>query len=190
MFTVFIFSPLTHLRPQLSEVSGRPRRVSLPTVLVGEQGVSLMEVLVTLAFVGLLSALPLANLNRPGLKLADALDDLASNIRLARANAISRSTHYLVTINSNSYSIQRLQDPDGDDVWEPDGAFAEQKFELPAGITISEGVGAQIEFTTRGLLAPFSDRTPADVVTIRLSIKGGSQSEAIDVWPSGQVQRV
>ena len=190
MFASFTFSPLKPLRPQLSLASRRPGRVSLPTDLAGEQGVSLMEVLVTLTFVGLLSALPLVNLNRQGLKLADALDDLTSNIRLARANAVSRGVHYLVTLNSNSYSIQRLQDPDGDDVWEPDGAFAEQEFELPIGITISEGAGARIEFTTRGLLAPLPDGTPADVVTIRLSTSGESQSEAIDVWPSGQVQRV
>ena len=190
MFTSFIFSSLRHLRPRLSLVSERPRRASLPTDLAGEQGMSLMEVLVTITIVGLLSALPLVNLNRQGLKLADALDDLASNIRLARANAVSRGVHYLVTLNSNSYSIQRLQDPDGDDVWESDGAFAEQEFELPAGITISEGAGAQMEFTMRGLLAPLPDGTPADVVTIRLSTSGESQSEAIDVWPSGQVQRV
>jgi hypothetical protein len=149
-----------------------------------------MEVLVTLTFVGLLSALPLVNLNRQGLKLADALDDLASNIRLARANAVSRSVHYLVKINSNSYSIQRLQDQDGDDVWEPDGAFAVQEFELPYGITISDGAGAEIEFTTRGLLASLPDGTPAEVVTIRLNSSGESQSKAIDVWPSGQVQTV
>ena len=190
MLASFIFFSLRQPRRQLSLVSKRPGRVSLPPDWAGQRGISLMEVLVTLAFVGLLSALPLANLNRSGLKLADTLDELASNIRLARANAISRSAHYLVTFNSYSYSVQRLQDQDGDDVWEPDAAFATQEFELPTGITISDGAGAQLEFTTRGLLAPLPDGTPANVVTIRLNSSGESQSKAIDVWPSGQVQTV
>jgi prepilin-type N-terminal cleavage/methylation domain-containing protein len=190
MFTSFIFSSLRHLRPRLSLVSERPRRISLPTDLAAEQGMSLMEVLVTITIVGLLSALPLANLNRQGMKLTDTLDELASNIRLARANAVSRSVHYLVTISSHSYSIQRLQDQDGDDVWEPNGAFTEQEFDLPSGITISDGAGTEMEFTTRGLLAPLPDGTPAGVVTIRMNGSEESQSGAIDVWPSGQVQRV
>jgi hypothetical protein len=75
-------------------------------------------------------------------------------------------------------------------VWEPDGAFPAQEVDLPAGITISEGADAEIEFTTRGLMPQLPDGSFPDPVTIRLSSSNESQSEAIDVWPSGQVQKV
>jgi general secretion pathway protein H len=158
--------------------------------LAGEQGFSLVEVLVTLALVGLLSALAVLNFNRSGLSLVDATETLAGNIRLARANAVSRGARYRVTLHSNSYSLQRLQDDDGDDVWEPDAAFPTQEVELSGGITISEGASVEIEFTTRGLLASLPDGIPADVIPISLSSADESQSEAIEVWPSGQVQRL
>jgi prepilin-type N-terminal cleavage/methylation domain-containing protein len=160
----------------------------LPACLAGERGISLIEMLVTISVAGLLAALALPNFNRSDLKLADAMENLIGNIRLARANAISRGARYRVTLDSTSYAIQRLQDPDGDNVWEPDGAA--QEFELPSGISISEGAGQEIEFTTRGLMAPLPDGSPPVIVTIRLSSPTGSESETIDIWPSGQVQRV
>jgi len=158
-----------------------------PACLADERGTSLIEMLITITVAGLLATFALPNLNRSELRLADTMENLIGNIRLARANAIGRGARYRVTLDSTSYAIQRLQDPDGDDVWEPDGAA--QEVELPSGINISEGAGQEIEFTTRGLMAPLPDGSLPDIVTIRLSSTTESESKTIDVWPSGQVQR-
>jgi type II secretory pathway pseudopilin PulG len=147
-----------------------------------------MEMLVTVTVAGLLAAVALPNLNRAEFRLVGAMENLVGNIRLARANAVSRGARYRVVLSSASYSIQRLQDVDEDDVWEPDGPA--QEVELPQGVMITEGAGEEIEFTTRGLVAPLPDGTPAGIVTIRLSGEGEESGRAIDVWPSGQVQRV
>ena len=148
--------------------------------------------LVAVAIMGLMSALSISNFNRSrsGLNLGNATESLAGNIRLARVNAVSRGARYRVTLGSNSYSIQRLQDDDGDGVWEPDGAFPAQEIELPKGIIINGGADAEIEFNTRGLLAPLPDGTLPDVIPIYLSGADESQSETVEVWPSGQVQRL
>jgi Tfp pilus assembly protein FimT len=149
-----------------------------------------VEVLVAVTILALMIALAVPNFNRSGLNRMNATESLAGNIRLARANAVSRGTRYRVILGSNSYSIQRLQDDDGDGVWEPDGALGTQEIALPSGVTITEGASAEIEFTSRGLLASLADGTPPDVLSIYVSSVSEGQSEAIEVWPSGQVQRL
>lgn len=182
--------PHARLRPQplvpLQELEG----TGVPTDLTSEQGLSLVEVLVAVTILALMVALAVPNFNRSGLNRMNAAESLAGNIRLARANAVSRGARYRVTLGANSYLIQRLQDDDGDGVWEPDSAFGTQEIELPSGVTITEGASVEIEFTSRGLLAPLSDGTPPDVISIYVSSVSENQSEAIEVWPSGQVQRL
>src|SRR5712692_4271871 len=128
--------PHTRLRQRPLVPPQRPERTGTPTGLAGEQGLSLVEVLVAVTILALMIALAVPNFNRSGLSRMNAAESLAGNIRLARANAVSRGARYRITLGSDSYSIQRLQDDDGDGVWEPDSAFGTQEVELPSGVTI------------------------------------------------------
>ena len=182
--------PHTRLRPQPLVPPRGLEGTGVPTGLADEQGLSLVEVMVAITILALMIALAVPNFNRNGLNRMNAAENLAGNIRLARADAVSRGARYRVTLGANSYLMQRLQDDDGDGVWEPDSAFGTREIELPSGVTITEGASEEIEFTSRGLLAPLSDGTPPDVISIYLSSASESRSEAIEVWPSGQVQRL
>jgi len=164
---------------------------SVSSGLAGERGMSLLELVVTIGLVGVLIAVAVPRLNSSALNMAVTTQNLIGDLRLARAYATSRGAHYRVTISSDSYSVRRLQDTDGDGVWEPDGAFPARDVALPPNISIGDGAGAAIEFDTRGLMADQPDGTPAAIVAIHITDAGaGGQDEDLEVWPSGQVQEV
>ena len=174
------------------EQPGRPRRFPA-TIFSGftprshaEDGLSLSEIMVAIAIAGIMLALAVPAVNRKAMDLTAATEGLVGSVRMARANATSRGAHYRVAIGTTSYTVQRLQDDDGDGAWLPDGA--PQVTDLPNGITVSSGAGGVIEFNTRGMLVPDPDGTPAAVLTIR--IEDGDRSREVEVWPSGQVQPV
>ena len=145
-----------------------------------------MELLVAIGLLGLLVALALPNLDRAEFEVEEAMAVLVGDLRMARANATSRRSHYRVTFSSASYTIQRLQDSDGTDTWLPEGDA--QTVQLPNGVSLSQGAGETIEFTTRGLVTR-TDGTPAPVVTVQLNSTAQSASETVEIWPSGQLQR-
>lgn len=153
----------------------------------GESGMTVMELLVTLGIISVLAAIAIPQVNSSVINFSSARDGLLADIRLARGNATGRGAHFRVTLSSDSYVIQRLQDGDGDDIWEPNGAFPSQTVELPSMITITEGVGEEIEFTTRGLLILQPDGTPPPVIEITLKDSRDSRTAELSVYPSGQV---
>lgn len=167
-------------------------RSDLPLLVRSQRGMSMIELIVTIGILSLLMAFSLPNINSGVLNLPLVSQTLVGDIRMARANATTRGVHYRVSIESSSYTIQRLQDEDEDDVWEPDGAFPTQTVELPTGlsITFSSGEGAIVEFTTRGLLVEQEDGTPAEIVTLTVVDSIHDESKSLEVWPSGQVQEV
>src|SRR5581483_620710 len=139
-----------------------------PSLLSAQRGMSLIELLVTVGILSIMIAVAVPRLNSSVLNLPVAEQNLIGDIRLARAYATTRGVHYRVSINATSYTVERLQDADGDGVWEPDSRFPAQTVELPHDVSVSEGAGSVIEFTTRGLLADQADGTPAAVVSITL----------------------
>ena len=170
-----------------SPVQTRERNVfPLSAALASERGFSLIELFVALGIFGLLVAVALPNLDHTEAQLEPAVENLAASIRTAHAHTLSRGARYRVTLGSTSYSVRRLQDNDGDGVWVPDSTVPTQTITLPSGTTISQGAGTNIEFTTRGLLAPQANGAWT-VITIALSSTGHSKS--LEVWPSGQVER-
>lgn len=152
-----------------------------------ERGMTLMELLVVIGIISVLAAIAIPQVNSSIINLSSARDNLLADIRLARGNATGRGAHFRVTLGSDSYVTQRLQDGDGDDIWDPNGAFPSQTVELPSMITITEGVGEQIEFTTRGLLILQPNGDPPPVIEIALKDSKDDRIVEMSVFPSGQV---
>ena len=158
-------------------------------MLAGEKGLTVIEMIATLGIIGILMGIAISSFGSKTLALSSATQDLLGALRVARANATGRGVHFRVTVNANSYSIQRLQDPDGDGNWSPDGAAQQVDLPNPAFVN-NAGAGTAIEFDTRGLLVPPDDNTPASVITIQIENPDNGGTKEIQVWPSGQIGQI
>lgn len=149
-----------------------------------QRGMSLIELLVVIGILGLVVAVTLPGLKSSALDLSTATQNLVGDLRIARANAASHSAHYRVTISSESYTIQRLQDNDGDGVWQPTGS--PQSVDLRDGISLNvESGDGVVEFNTRGLVE--SDNAGPEIERITLTDSRDGKTKQVEVWPSGQV---
>ena len=153
-------------------------------VFAGNTGVTMVELLVVLAVVAVLVQIAIPNLNSSIFNLSKATEELIANVHLARGYATGRGAHYRVTITTNSYTIQRLSDPDGDGVWTPDPGFPSQTVNLPATVQIA--AGTVLEFDTRGLLYPL----PSQPFVLQLNDSKTGKSKQVKIWASGQVYEV
>jgi type II secretory pathway pseudopilin PulG len=151
---------------------------------------SAIELLVTIGLIAIMGALALPNLNKSVMNLPVSEEELIAHLRMARASAVSRGVHYRVTLHTNSYVIQRLQET-APGVWGPDGRWPAQEVQLPPGVSlhVTHGDGI-IEFDTRGLIEPPSPGDPPEIekLTIADSREGGSKK--IEIYPSGQILEV
>jgi len=147
-------------------------------------GMTMVELLVVLALIAVMGGLALPSVNSSAFNLSKATDELIANVRLSRGFATGRGAHYRMTINANSYTVQRLIDPDGDGVWSPDSSFPPQTVNLPATVHIV--TGAVLEFDSRGLLSPL----PPEPFVIQLNDAKTGRSKQVKVWASGQVYEV
>jgi len=148
-----------------------------------------MDFAVALGIIGLLLALLIPTLNSPYLPLPSATRGLVENLRLARAGATSHGTHFRITFHPHSYTIEQLQDSDRDGVWSPDVALPAWKVSLPPTISISVSTNTTIEFDGRGLLTMLSKDSPIAAMTIWLNDARNGQLEAIQILPSGKIQK-
>jgi hypothetical protein len=164
-------------------ISQKPRRTSRAR---RQRGVSFAELVLTLGLAGLMAGFAASALNRRAMNLTAAAEGLMGSLRLARANATSRGAHYRVSFTASSYTVERLQDDDGDGVWVPEGNPL--VVDLPAGVSLTNGAGEDVEFDTRGLLAEEPDGSLPPLLTLRL--EDGARFREIEVWPSGQVTPV
>ena len=165
------------------------RRLFFPSSC-SQRGMSMIELIVVMGIISAALAVALPRFNQAALNLSVAEQTLVANIRLARAQATTRGARFKVTLASNSYSIQRLQDDDDDGVWDPDSAFPAQDVELPDGITLTMDGASELEFTTRGLLADLPDGTPASIVEIAMHDAHKNETREMEIWPSGQIGEV
>ena len=155
------------------------------------RGMSLVELLVTLGIVAVVGAVALPRINSGTLNAKVTAQNLLGDIRMARANATTRGAHFRVTLESTSYTVERLQDDDGDGDWEPGAGLQKRTVDLPSGISLSINNGdGIIEFTTRGLIATLADGTPPEIEDVTLNDSVHGKTRHIQVWPSGQVQEV
>jgi type II secretory pathway pseudopilin PulG len=126
-----------------------------------EREMSLVELLVTLGIVAITGVVTLPRINSQTFNAKLTAQNLLGYIRMARASATTRGAHFRVTLESTSYTVERLQDDDGNGDWEPGSGLQKRTVDLPSGnsLSINNGDGI-IEFMTRGLIT-----TPADGTT-------------------------
>ena len=175
-----------YVRRRGNSLTPKPKR----RPLWGDQrGISLIEVLVTIGLFAIIGGIAIPNLNSSSLNLTVALEQILGDVRMARADAITRGAHYRVTLSSESYSVERLQDDDGDGIWEPVGTA--KTVDLPTGIAIViENGDGVIEFNTRGLVTALPDGTPAEIEELVLSDTARGKNRDVEIWPSGQIMEV
>ncbi|MBM4258984.1 MAG: hypothetical protein FJ147_24170 [Deltaproteobacteria bacterium] len=155
----------------------------------GNAGFTIMELLVVVGVIGTMLIVATPAVNRKAASLPLASEELQGALRIARANSSRHGAHFRVTITgAQAYTIQRMQDPDGDGIWTPDSSYPTQPMTLSPPVSIGSGaIGKQIEFNTRGLLHSTVAGVVPSVVYIPLTVIGGG-TETLEVWPSGQVQ--
>lgn len=161
------------------------RRLLLCSCPQAQRGMSLIELLVIIAIIAVMGMIAVPSLNRSVVDLSAAKQELVGRLRLARGNATSRGAHYRVTLSSNSYTIQRLADTDGDGLWSPIGESETVQLPSTVSLAVTEGDGV-IEFDSRGLIEPPDADTPPEVEQITLS-DAHEKTALLEVYPSGQV---
>lgn len=158
---------------------------------LGNEGSSLPELIATVGVIGILLAVSVLGLSRRFLDLEATHQELTNVIREMRLRSTIKGAHYRLTPMTTSYGVSRLRDDDADGLWEIDPDAAPQHVELPPGITIGvtklSGGNTSLEFDTRGVAVdPLGQE--AEVVQLTLT-DAKSETRAVEVWPSGQVQR-
>jgi prepilin-type N-terminal cleavage/methylation domain-containing protein len=144
------------------------------------RGFTLLELLVTMALLTITIGIAMPGSSRRGLALWNANEQLLSDLRRTRADALIRGDHFRLSIlSASTYEERRLKLVGTE--WLPEGAPIRSRT-LPDGITFSAGVGKHLEFNTRGLLVD-----PDSAGTLVLGDSGTGKSRETTVWPSGQV---
>jgi prepilin-type N-terminal cleavage/methylation domain-containing protein len=143
---------------------------------IGEQGFSLLQLLMVLAIVGVLSAIAVIKIDRSreSIKLSNSVRLLAANLESARTDAISRHGVSTVSLNADGTTYTVQMDFDGT------GTVTSRTFPLDQGVRVITEVPATISFGLRGRL------TTCPVVVALQSLAAGSNSN-IDVGLSGDI---
>jgi hypothetical protein len=149
-----------------------------------------LDIAVAVGIVSLLIALLIPTLNSRATTLPTATRGLVDHLRLARAGAASRGTHFRVTFQASAYAIEQLQDEDGDGMWEPDTQVPAWRISLPPTVAIGVAADTTIEFDARGLVSATPHDGTVPPVTVKLTDSQTEKSSVIEILPSGKVQRL
>ena len=139
--------------------------------------------------IGLLLALLVPMLGKQELVLPNLKQSLVEHLRFTRAGAVSRGAHFRVSFQDHAYTIEQLQDSDGDGVWTTDATLPVWRIALPTTIIIeTEGIPA-VEFDSRGLVTNGQNQHDS-MITVRMHDLRDGRSVTIRILPSGQVQEI
>jgi prepilin-type N-terminal cleavage/methylation domain-containing protein len=144
------------------------------------RGLSMIELLVTMALVGISLGIAIPRAPRGAFSMWRGHAQLIADLRQTRADALTRGDHFLFEVlDENTYSEHRMT---WNGVSWVKNVEAIQTRDLPDGIVFSAGAGARFEFNTRGLLV-----LPDAAQSLRLLEQSSGLERQITVWPSGQV---
>jgi prepilin-type N-terminal cleavage/methylation domain-containing protein len=139
-------------------------------------GYSLVELLTSIAILGVLAAAGLPHLDSRRQDMNSAAQQVIGDYRWARTRAITSGVHYAVKwTGSGAYQVQRMKQ-NADGTWSLDQAV--KQITLPTTV-LRTGSPDSIEFNTRGMVVAATTMS-----TQTLSSYSGSR--AIAIWPSGQ----
>jgi len=159
---------------------------AISMILIGVFGlwndtmITLAELLVTMSLLAIVLGIALPQFPRRPYALWTAHEQLLADLRLARADALTRGDHFRFDIyGATTYREYRMRLVAG--VWVINGPPLRDRT-LPAGVSFTSGVGSQFEFNTRGLML-----NPGAATQITLSEAATGHTRVVTVWPSGQV---
>jgi hypothetical protein len=157
--------------------------------------------MVTIGITVMVLSLSVLGLNSNSVSAGAMAQNVANEVRLARAAAVTRGAHYRIVLGADWYTTERLQDEDDDKVWTLDTTAPTKRRELIGGVTMTASTGntsetaagtaSIIEFDTRGMVVAGSGTIPP---MMTVAVVGSDADNAIGgtsyvyVWPSGQVE--
>jgi len=158
-----------------------PRPVRAPVWRV--RGYSMIEVMVALSVLAILMRIAVPMWKANSLNVVTARRIVVANLRLARANAITKSIHYQVSFTTGSAKLSGMVQPTPPaTAWTVDTTKV-QTTTLPNSTSVSTS-SVVVEFNTRGMVANSSTMT-----LISLTDSAG-HTKSLQVWPSGQIHEM
>ena len=140
----------------------------------------MIELLVAASLFAVIVGIALPQFPRSPYVLWTAQQQLLSDLRAVRMDALTKGDHVRMTITSSGrYDEYRLTLVGA--TW-TQGAAAIKTRTLPTNVAFTSGVGSFFDFNTRGLML---NPGAATTLTIRDSYTG--KTRGATVWPSGQV---
>lgn len=147
----------------------------------GTAGMTLLEVLVSLALFVVILGVAMPRMTPDAYALWATQNMLLSDLRFTRAEALTKGDHFRFDVlDDTSWEVRRMRLVGG--VWTPDGDPIRSR-SMPAPVTFTGGTTLQFEFNTRGLLV-----LPGSAGTLTIHDNNTGHSKDIIVWPSGQVR--
>jgi Tfp pilus assembly protein FimT len=142
--------------------------------------------MVTISILAIVTATAVPRWNAGRMNILAARRMVIANLRLARANAITKSFHYQVSFpDAGHVSLSGMrQSPANSGTWVVDTTKV-QTSALPARTQASAAaLSTTVEFNTRGMVVNASTMTE-----IRLT-DSFSSTKSLQVWPSGQTNEL
>ena len=144
------------------------------------RGFTVLELMVTMSLLGIMLAVAMPRSPHSSLTLWQANEQLLSDLRRTRADALTRGDHFVLeVVGATSYRERRMKLVGA--AWLPQDPPVRLR-NLPSGITIAAGAGQSFEFNTRGLLV-----IPTAAGSMQLHDVHSGHTRTVTVWPSGQV---